>query len=154
MQTAPRHVHFHSVMNRKSSAAKAKLTMEKQLEILKQKLILLTWLLKMDGRGRQMERRHQEENRILTLRIWDHGFVVHSPLVSELKRGTPHSLWITEVMATRNLCGHFLRRSGPVAFKGRWLQGCPAAAMRKKPMLERASVITNQDSMPRLYQSL
>lgn len=41
-QTALRHVHFYSVMNRKSSAAKAKLTMEKQLEILKQKLILLT----------------------------------------------------------------------------------------------------------------
>lgn len=91
MWNASRHVHFYSIMNRKSSGAKAKLMMEKQLEILKQKLILLTWLLKTDGRRRQMERWHREENRFLTLRIWDQAFAIHSrSVVSELKKGTLH----------------------------------------------------------------
>lgn len=152
MRTAPRHVHFYSVMNRKSSAAEAKLTMEKQLEIVRQKLILLTWLLKTGGRGRQMERWHGEENRILTWRILDQALVVHFPLVSEPERNTPHWLWITEVMATKNLwtlkCGHFLRRRGTVAFKGRWLQGCPAAAMRKTYDLERACLLQIRTGCP------
>lgn len=36
MWNAPRHIHFHSVMNRKYSAVKAELMIQKQLEILKQ----------------------------------------------------------------------------------------------------------------------
>lgn len=42
MWNAPRHVHFYSVMSRKYTAVKAALMIQKQLEILKQKLILLT----------------------------------------------------------------------------------------------------------------
>lgn len=75
---------------------------EKQLEILKRKSILLTWLLRTGGRARQVGRQHLGGKGVLTLRICD--FAVHSHIAAEeLERGTHHKLGITEVMATGNL---------------------------------------------------
>ena len=114
MWNAPRRVHFHSVMNRKSSGTKAELMIEKQLEMLKRKSILLTWLLQTGGGGVGCRTAPGGKGH-LDLENLGPGLCDQFSCSSRRAwERHPHELGITEVMATGNSrslkCGHFLRR--------------------------------------------
>lgn len=152
MRTAPRHVHFYSVMNRKSSAAKAKLTMEKQLEIVRQKLILLTWLLKTGGRGRQMERWHGEENRILT---WSLGPGACGPFSFSLRAREEHSSLIMNRWGdgyqepVNPEVWTFSTETWHGCFQGQVTTRLPCSCYEKNLWFGEGMFITDQDWMPR-----